>query len=593
MRIPFFLLGLLAAGVAMAEPDTFGLGTGRDGMLRVDQPNTVINRAGQLTATAASGTKELTISNANAFTAGELVLVHQSLGLLPAPASGEQRAINLDASPVGRFEYARVELVGSGSLRLTAPLQYSYAANVSQVVNVPEYTEVQVHPAASLKAPPWNGSSGGILALLASGMIVNQGIISADGAGFRGGAFINHPGGEGCTSLDEVAGEGASYKGEGLVAGIFGTAAGRGNLATGGGGGNCHSAGGGGGGHFGLGGKGGNTPGQAPEPDEVGGLGGAPVVYLPYQHLLFGGGGGGGAGHVDTGTPGAPGGGLIIIRADNVAGMGRFSATGASADFVTSQGDDGAGGGGAGGAISLRVTRALRCGVAQAAGGNGGDTHHVSSRAGPGGGGGGGVVFLQAETLACPVSVVAGQPGQSTSAGGTYGAGPSVIDSGPSYGLEQTMEALFRVLATPVVTQPANGATGVALRPRIEGTADPGVIVQLYLDGVPYVRVVPDSTGAFSYNVPTDLTGGAHELRASAEELGTYSPLSAPNSFDVVTPVGDGGVPDGGSPDGGSPDGTAPNAFEVGCGCGASPGAGLGIVALLLSLGAARLRQRE
>jgi hypothetical protein len=175
------------------------------------------------------------------------------------------------------------------------------------------------------------------------------------------------------------------------------------------------------------------------------------------------------------------------------------------------------------------------------------------------------------------------------------------------------LQTPFRVLATPVVTQPANGATGVAPRPRIEGTADPGVIVQLYLDGAPYVTVVPDSAGAFSYNVPTDLTGGAHELRASAEELGTYSPLSAPNSFDVVTPVGDGGVPDGGSPDGGSPDGGspdggspdggspdggspnggAPHAFEVGCGCGASPGAGLGIVALLLSLGAARLRQRE
>jgi hypothetical protein len=588
MRIPLLLLGLLAAGVAMAEPDTFGLGTGRDGILRVDQPNTVINHAGQLTAAAAAGTKKLTITNVTAFTAGELVLVHQSLGLLPAPASGDQSRINLDSSPVGRFEYARVEFVGNGSLQLTAPLQYSYAANVSQVVNVPEYTDVLVLASASLKAPPWNGSTGGILALLASGMIINNGIVSADGAGFRGGAFINHQGGEGCTSLDEAAGVGASYKGEGLVAGRYGTAAGRGNLATGGGGGNCHSAGGGGGGHLGLGGKGGNTPGQAPQPDGVGGFGGAPVVYLAYQHLIFGGGGGGGAGHVDTGTPGAVGGGVIIIRADDVEGTGRFSATGASADFVTSQGDDGAGGGGAGGAISLRITRALRCGVANAAGGNGGDTRHTRSESGPGGGGGGGTVFLQAETLACPVSVVAGQPGQSTSAGGTYGAGPSVVDSGPSYGLEQRLQTPFRVLATPVVTQPANGATSVAPRPRIEGTADPGVIVQLYLDGAPYVKVVPDNTGAFSYNVPTDLAGGTHELRASAEELGTYSPLSAPNSFDVVTPVGDGGVPDGGSPDG-----DAPRAFEVGCGCGASPGAGFGILALLLSLGAARLRQRE
>jgi hypothetical protein len=593
MRIPLFLLGLLAAGVALAEPDSFGLGTGRDGVLRVDQPDTIINRAGQLTVTAAAGTEKLTITNTTAFTAGELVLVHQSLGLLPEPASGDQSSINLESSPVGLFEYARVKFVVGASLQLTAPLQHSYAASVSQVVNVPEYTDVRIVAGASLKAPPWNGSTGGILALLASSMIVNNGTVSADGAGFRGGAFINHPGGEGCTSLDEAAGVGASYKGEGLVAGRHGTAAGRGNLATGGGGGNCHSAGGGGGGHIGLGGRGGNTPSQTPQPDEVGGFGGAPVAYLAYQHLIFGGGGGGGSGHVDTGTPGAAGGGVIIIRADDVVGMGRFSAMGASADFVTAQGDDGAGGGGAGGAISLRIVRALRCGGANAAGGNGGDARHPQSESGPGGGGGGGTVFLQAATLACPVSVVAGQPGQSTSVGGTYGAGPSVVDNGPSYGLEQTVQSPFRVPPTPVVTQPANGETGVAPRPRIEGTAEPGVIVQLYLDGAPYMRVMPDSTGAFSYSVPTDLAGGTHELRASAEKLGTYSLLSAPNSFDVVTPVGDGGVPDGGSPDGGSPDGAAPGEFEVGCGCGALPGAGFGIVALLLSLGAARLRQRE
>jgi hypothetical protein len=555
MRIPLFVLGLLATGAALAEPDTFGLGTGRSGPLRVDQPSTVINRYGQLTASAAAGTKDLTISNANAFTVGELVLIHQLSGLLPAPASGEQRVIDLNSSPVGRFEYARVAFVGDTLLRLTAPLRYSYAASVSQVVSVPEYTDVQVLAGASLKAAPWDGSTGGVLALLATGTLTNEGTISADGAGFRGGEFINNLGGEGCTSLDEAAGTGGSYKGEGVVAGRFGTAAGRGNLATGGGGGNCHNAGGGGGGHFGLGGKGGFSPGRTEQPDDVGGLGGAPVTYLPYERLLFGSGGGGGGGHVDVGTPGGAGGGMILIRAGDVAGTGRFSATGISAAFVTSQGDDGAGGGGAGGAISLRVARALRCGLAQAAGGAGGDTRHVSSESGPGGGGGGGVVFLQAETITCPVSVVAGLPGQSTAAGGTYGAGPSVINSGASYGLEQTLLLPFRLPATPVLTQPAQGARGVVPRPRIEGTGEPGVIVQLYLDGVPYVRVVPDSAGSFSYNVPTDLPAGAHELRASAEALGVQSPLSAPNGFDVGTPAGgDGGVPDGGAgvPDGGT-----------------------------------------
>ncbi len=559
MRISLFLLGLLSASAALAEPDTFGLGTGRNGVLLVDQPDTTINRAGQLTTAAAAGTKVLTIGNASSFTAGELVLIQQYTGLSPAPASGDQRAINLGSSPVGRFEYARVELVAETSLQLTAPLQYSYGARMAQVVNVPEYTDVQVLAGASLKAVSWNGSVGGILALLATGTLTNDGLISADGAGFRGGAFINNQGGEGCTSLDEVAGVGGSYKGEGPVSGRFGTAAGRGNLAIGGGGGNCHNAGGGGGGHFGLGGKGGFSPGQAPQPDDVGGLGGAPLVYIPYERLLFGGGGGGGAGHTSIGTPGAAGGGVVILRVGDVAGTGRFSASGASANFVASVGDDGAGGGGAGGALSVRAARALRCGQAQAAGGSGGDTRHVTSESGPGGGGGGGVVFLQAQTLECPISVVAGQPGQSTAAGGTYGAGPSVINSGPSYGFEQTFQVPFRVPTTPVLTEPANGATGVLQRPRISGTADPGVIVQLYLDGVPYVRVVPDGSGAFSYTPSTDLPGGAHELRASAEEFGVHSPQSTANRFDVVSPVPDGGVPapskDGGVDGGASVDG--------------------------------------
>lgn len=556
MRIAFFLVGLLATGAAVAELDSFGLGTGRDGPLVVVQQGTVINRAGQLTAQATAGTTVLTVANASAFVQDELVLIHQSTGLLPVPDSGSQSTLNLNSSPVGRFEYARVATVGTGTLQLTVPLRYTYAAGVSQVVSVPEYTDVQVVAGASLKAVPWNGREGGILALLATGTLTNEGAISADGAGFRGGAFVNHPGGNGCTSLNEAAGSGASYKGEGLVDGRYGVAAGRGNLATGGGGGNCHNAGGGGGGHAGVGGKGGFSIGQSAQPDDVGGLGGAPVAYPPHEHLLFGGGGGAGGGHVDVGTPGGAGGGVIILRARELAGTGRFSAMGAPADFVTPAGDDGAGGGGAGGAISLRTERALKCGLVQAGGGAGGDTRHTTARSGPGGGGGGGVVFLQGEAITCPVSVVAGLPGQSTAAGGTYGAGPSQINQGPSVGAEQKLRSPFRVPARPALTLPANGAKGVARKPRIEGTAEPGVAVHLFLDGAPYVKVVADgSSGAFSYDAPIELADGTHELRASAEEFGSYSPVTEPNHFEVGMAAGDGGVSDGGASDGGASDG--------------------------------------
>ncbi|HYH98976.1 MYXO-CTERM sorting domain-containing protein, partial [Hyalangium sp.] len=247
--------------------------------------------------------------------------------------------------------------------------------------------------------------------------------------------------------------------------------------------------------------------------------------------------------------------GVVLIRAGTVAGAGSFSARGLSVGPTTQGGDDGAGGGGAGGVISLRSAGELACGAAEASGGAGGDTVHPSFLMGPGGGGGGGFVFLQGEPLSCPVTVLAGSPGRSMSTGDSRGAGPASTDSGSSYGSDQSIPIALRVPATPTVTQPANGAVGVALRPRFEGVAEPGVMVQLFLDGVPYVRLAAGGTlGDFAYGAVADLSPGPHELRASAEVFGIRSPLSEPSRFDVVAPA-DGGVPDGGVADGGVADG--------------------------------------
>ncbi|WP_224240062.1 adventurous gliding motility protein AgmC [Hyalangium gracile] len=554
MRIQLFLLGLLVSGAALAEPDTFGLGTGRNGSLRVDAPNTVINRYGQLTLSAPAGTKELTLTNSGLFTVGGLVLIHQAAGLQPAPVSGDQRPINLSSGPVGRFEYARVESVRDTGLVLTAPLQHSYAANVSQVVSVPEYTTFRVSAGASVRALPWNGSVGGIVALLATGRVTVEGAIVADGAGFRGGAFVNHPNLEQCISLDEAAGNGGSYKGESVVAGRFGAASGRGNLANGGGSGVCHNSGGAGGGHAGIGGKGGFT---VESNSERGGLGGARVAYLPYEQLLFGGGGGGGGGHVDAKTAGGAGGGAILIRASEISGAGLFSAMGATGTYTASSLDDGAGGGGAGGFISLRTAQGLSCNLARASGGAGGDALSPDNASGPGGGGGGGIIFLQGNPISCQTSVVAGLGGQSTVTGDTNGAGPDSVNSGDSQGDEQQYPLPYQVPATPTLTQPANGATGLPRRPHIEGAADPGVVVHLFLDGEAYTRVVAGGSGVFTYEPPLDMAPGAHTLQASAEVFGAYSPRSTVNQFDVGADPGDGGIPDGGStPDGGfTPDG--------------------------------------
>ncbi|HEX8700852.1 MAG TPA: hemagglutinin, partial [Myxococcaceae bacterium] len=252
MRIALLLVACLVARGALAEPDTFSLGTGRNGLLKIENSqDRVINHYGALTASVAAGSRDVAISHANLFFAGELVLLHQSTGLSPVPASGDGRAVSLNSSAVGRFEYARVETVSATGLRLTAPLQYGFSAPGAQVVSVPEYTDLEVRQGSTLRAMPWDGSRGGILAALVSGRLRNDGLITVEGMGFRGGAFLNHPNLNGCSGLDEPVASGGSYKGESLVSGRFGTASGRGNLANGGGGGNCHNSGGGGGGHLG------------------------------------------------------------------------------------------------------------------------------------------------------------------------------------------------------------------------------------------------------------------------------------------------------------------------------------------------------
>jgi len=598
MRIFFFLLVLLVAGIGRAEPDTFFLGSGKNGYLRLDSGSRVVNRYVRLIADAAAGSSVLTVADSTGFAAGDLVLVHQSTGLA-APDSGNQRPINLGSGLVGRIEYARVASVSPGVIRLTAPLLYGHAGNLSQVVWVPEYTDLEVRSGATLRAAPWDGSVGGILAVMATGRLRNDGLITVDGAGFRGGAFLSHANLNGCTGLDEPVASGGAYKGEGLVAGRFGTASGRGNLANGGGGGICHNSGGGGGGHAGLGGQGGRSAPVDGEQD-VGGLGGAPLVYLPYHHVVFGGGGGAGEGNDDDGTGGGAGGGLMLLRAREVRGLGRFSAAGATPP--PTPGDDGAGGGGAGGAISIRSVEELECGTVVAPGGAGGNNSETSFPLAPGGGGGGGVVFLQGEVITCSRSVLAGAPGRMATDGGTHGAGPDSVNSGPALGSEQLLSIPFNMPPSPVLTLPVDGATQVGPGLHIEGRAHAGdQQVLLFLDGVLLTQLKTGADSRFSYDVLGTLSPGPHELRASTESLGVNSLSSAPVGFTVVDPEVDAGTPDAGmEPDAGVGEGSAGNevpdvlpplVLAVGCGCGSAPGVGLWAGVMLLAAVAARRRK--
>ncbi|MBM7114811.1 adventurous gliding motility protein AgmC [Archangium primigenium] len=549
MRTPFTrkglpLVGLLVLGStgASAGPDTVGVGSGRNGALTVSANGTLVNAYAPLTAPVARKALALPVGpcvgnvSGACFAEGDLVLVFQTTGLTPPPVSGDRAALELSASAVGRWEFARVTAVTPTSLGLSVPLVRDYPVAGTQVIRVPEYTTVTVAAGASITASPWNGGLGGVVALLATGTVENQGTISADIAGFRGGQYVAKDlSARGCSGLDEGAAGGAQ-KGEGLAGpDRYGsTQTGRGNVANGAGGAVCFRSGGGGGGNGGEGGQGGRTDATDGSRD-VGGLGGAALVADPLTQLLLGGGGGAGHGTSASGVGGGVGGGAVFLRATQLTGPGSLSASGGSGGTV----QDGGSGGGAGGALYVRIVRTAGCGISNASGGIGSTSS--SPRVGPGGGGGGGRVLFQSEAGAtCDLlSTGASSGGQQVPADGSYGAqaGSSSTPTQYTYG--------FIIPEAPVVTAPASGLYTNNPRPRITGSAPvypqraPALTeVILLIDGEEVGRVTTAADGSFSFDLPQDLAEGAHTVRAvtAVDAVQSLESNATPFIVDITPP---------------------------------------------------------
>lgn len=394
-----------------------GTGTGQSGSLQVSS-DLVINAYASVTSDAKPGDATIQVDDASSFVANDAILVWQTTGL-PSPTSGATTAIDLMPTSVGHFELARVASTAPKMLNLVAPLGSGYPGSTSQVVRAPEYVDVTVQSGGTVRAAPWDGKKGGIVVLLLTGHLRNDGVIDADASGFRGGRGWLTPttvtaGGSACQGLDGTPANGYALKGEGpFVAGYSdvndGTGTGgRGNLASGGGGGNCSNAGGGGGGHGGAGGGGGETWSNTMNA-AVGGYGGAPLAYDPLLRLVLG--GGGGAGDDDApfngiSTDGGRGGGVVFVRAASIDGAGTLSANGASAKPTTS---NGGGGGGAGGLVVVDVLGTAAC--TKPMGANGGAGSNVSAGWGPGGGGAGGRVAVRARSATCALTASPGNAG--------------------------------------------------------------------------------------------------------------------------------------------------------------------------------------
>ena len=273
-----------------------------------------------MTGVEVAGSKEIIGTAPPDTKVGDVFLLHVSQEGTPVPGS-----------PAGTFELVQITSVNVGRIGINTPLQHTYDPTSGakiQCVHVPQFGNVQVD--GTLAARPWNGSSGGIVAVIAEDVVVSSGgRISATGAGFRGGPSFSIWG-----PTNAVPGK----PGEGYIINAWPL----GNSSS------ANSSGGAGGATTGGGGS--QPSGQNPSFGGGGGSGGCSAFSFSY-------GGGQGFSYFQDGGYGGTGGGFCLIICRSVALTGEVAAMGNAGQLAAYETDFGyarttsQGGGGAGGSL--------------------------------------------------------------------------------------------------------------------------------------------------------------------------------------------------------------------------------------------------
>lgn len=287
-------------------------GSGTNGTLTISSNTT----QSQIVATSQATAGSTTILATNvSFAAGQIVKIVQTQG-----------------TNAGQYERLMIQGYTAGQITTSTPLIGSYGAG-SQVIVVPQYTNITINNGFTWSAPAWNGTTGSELVALYSGTCTVNGTISANGLGFRGG-----------TSAGDISGT----QGEGTPG--LGTTIDYVNNGNGGGGGNdFENRSGAGGGNGTVGGNGQRKGGALPPI-----LGGTTAGSSDLTTMSPGGGGGAagiGGGHGGTGVAGGIGGGVIDIAGVTftMGGTGLVTANGT----VGAASFENASGSGAGGSVKL------------------------------------------------------------------------------------------------------------------------------------------------------------------------------------------------------------------------------------------------
>lgn len=99
----------------------------------------------------------------------------------------------LNTGNAGNCELNRVKSISGNQISLLYRLEKDYDVNGKvQLVRVPEYGNITAN---GLTCKPWDGTTGGVLIVEASGTLTLQAGADVTGRGFRGGKMVNANGG--------------------------------------------------------------------------------------------------------------------------------------------------------------------------------------------------------------------------------------------------------------------------------------------------------------------------------------------------------------------------------------------------------------
>jgi len=181
------------------------------------------------------------------FEPGDRVLLHQAKGALCAQDQPLDSGSVLSVGNAGAFAFNWVRGIVRNRILLSDSISVPFDVNHGvQIVKVLRGTNLRI--GATIQPRPWDGASGGVVAIEASSSIVfGPSRIDAMGRGFRGGDMSGDM--TTCTPGTEMHAAAPSLyygsKGEGIALPRTGAEAGRASLANGGGGGGNHNSGGG------------------------------------------------------------------------------------------------------------------------------------------------------------------------------------------------------------------------------------------------------------------------------------------------------------------------------------------------------------